>query len=109
MEDPKARLFETESAAREIGEAMQQHAFQLLYEMLAGYEERILKQGIDDPELSKDYLRGFVHGVRALRADMQAAREYVKMASAKEDWQKANPLKQTSPFLPPGAGPGGLS
>ena len=98
---------DVEQAAMEIGAAMTSHPFQLILDMLESYEVRLLVTGLDDPACSKDYLRGFVHGVRGLRADLVAARAHYSTKLKAEEIAKTR--GEQTPFRHPGSGPGGLS
>jgi hypothetical protein len=98
---------DVEAAAMELGTASLSHPFRLLLEMLESYEVRIMVHGVDDPMCTKDYLRGFVHGVRALRTDLLAARAFQAHKQKAEEIAKTK--GEQAPFRHPGSGPGGLS
>jgi len=98
---------DVDEAANLIGNAMLSEPFRLVLDMLEAYEVRILVHSVDDPECTKEYVRGFIHGIRALRSDLVAARAYQATK------QKAEEIAQTRGEKPafryPGSGPGGLS
>jgi hypothetical protein len=96
-----------EETAMELGAASLSHPFRLLLEMLESYEVRIMVHGVDDPLCTKDYLRGFVHGVRALRSDLLAARAFQAHKLKVQEMSEAKAAQP--PFRHPGSGPGGLS
>jgi len=98
---------DVEQTAMELGSASLSHPFRLLLEMLESYEVRIMVHGVDDPQCTKDYLRGFVHGVRALRSDLLAARAFQAHKLKAEEMSKNKPEQPA--FRHPGSGPGGLS
>lgn len=102
------RFISDEDAAIEIGEAMKTSAFQKILDILESYELRVLTAGVDDPEMTKDYLRGFVHCVRALRSDMEAARNYVLSLDRSAEREEKRKKDGVRSFMPPGSGPGGL-
>ena len=97
------------AAAAMLGEAVGSAPFRMLIGMLQQYEERMLAEGIDDPDLSKDYLRGFVHAIRTMRSDMEAARSTVEQQAAKDEWEAHKRTERSRVDAYPGHGPGGLS
>lgn len=98
---------DVDQAAMEIGSAMVGSFGQHLLGMLESYEVRLLVHGIDDASLSKDYVRGFVHGCRALRTDLIAARAHYLTKTKAEEIAKTQAPQPA--FRHPGSGPGGLS
>ena len=103
-------------AARTLGEAVNSAPFQMLLDMLAQYEQRVLMEGIDDEKLTKDYLRGYVHAVRTLRSDMLAAQNTAQQEVAREAWEEERKKAKAdgAAYMPqpggmPGHGPGGMS
>jgi hypothetical protein len=103
------RVLESEEVAIELGEAMKTSAFQRMLEILEGYELRVLAASVDDPEMTKDYVRGFVHCIRALRSDMEAARNYVLSLDRSAEREEKRKKEGVRSFMPPGSGPGGPS
>lgn len=100
------RLFENpEEGANELGAAMHHLAFNHILELLEAYEERILVIGIDDPDQTKDFLRGAVHAARSMRTSLIAAKQYFDRSIEQE---KAEAKKKRD-FLPPGSGSVGMS
>lgn len=93
-------------AALTLGEAVRTAPFQILLDMLEKYETNVLNEGLEDPEITKDYLRGFVHCARTLRRDMMAARAAADQVDAKEEWDSRQKARRV---VGPGHGPGGLS
>jgi hypothetical protein len=96
-----------DQAVQELGTILAGRAGQILLEMLESYEVKILVHGIEDSSCSKDYLRGFVHAVRAMRQDVVTARAQVATRAKAEEMAKLK--KPQEPFRHPGSGPGGLS
>ena len=96
-------------AALTLGEAVRTAPFQILLDMLEQYERRVLAEGLEDETVTKDYLRGFVHAVRALRQDMMAARQTADQNDAKEEWASKQKRMREVHTGAPGHGPGGLS
>lgn len=100
------KLFENpEEGANELGAAMHHLAFGHILDLLEQYEQRILLVGIDDPDQTKDFLRGAVHAARSMRTSLIAAKQYFDRSLEQE---KAE-LKKKRDFLPPGSGPLGMS
>lgn len=97
-----------EKVAEELGAAMSHPAFQHILALLEGYEQRILLVGIDDPDQSKDFLRGAVHAARSMRASLLSAKQAFD-AQADRAQAASDKTKRERVFLPPGGGPGGLS
>lgn len=99
---PLPRLFDNvEDTIAELGEAMQYPAFRRIVDLLEAYEHQILVVGIEDADMSKDFLRGAVHAARMLRSSLSAALEQ----AAK---QRSRPT-DVRPFHLPGSGTGGIS
>jgi len=99
-------IFESpEQGASELGEAMHHLAFRHILDLLEGYEQRILTVGIEDPEQTKDFMRGAVHAARSMRSSLLAAKEHFDAQMQKELMAQ----KRKREFLPPGSGSGDLS
>lgn len=103
------RAIPSEDIAIELGEAMKTSAFQRILEILDSYELRVLTAAVDDPEMTKDYTRGFVHCIRALKSDLEAARNYVLSLDRSAEREDRKRKEQKQSFMPPGSGAGGLS
>jgi hypothetical protein len=94
-----------EQAVAELGSAMQSGAFDRLVEVLEAYEYNILMVGIENPELTKDFLRGAVHASRSLRESLLSARKHYESQLRAEEAA----VKARREFLAPGSGTGALS
>jgi hypothetical protein len=97
--------------AAELGEAMRMGQWQMLLDRLDAYEVNVLRVGISAPEITKDWLSGFVACVRQLTADMRTAQGYAveadRTAKLRAERQEREALR--GDFRPPGHGPGGVA
>jgi hypothetical protein len=104
IEDPQA-------FAAELGEAMRMGQWQMLLERMDAYEVNVLRVGISNPDITKDWLAGFVAAIRQLTSDMQTAQAYAVQQDrvAKLRGERKEQAELRGDFLPPGSGPGGLT
>lgn len=93
-----------EAFAAELGEAMRMGQWQMLLDRLERYEVNVLRVGISAPEITKDWLAGFVACIRQLASDMRTAQQYALHQDRVDQRKDARKEREAlrGEFLPPG-------
>jgi hypothetical protein len=97
---------DAQQATAELGQAMQHPAFAHIVTLLEGWEIRLLVTGIDDPDQTKDFLRGAVFAARSIRSALLTAKEYIDSQTRQKDAKEPRRVRE---FFAPGSGAGDLS
>lgn len=110
MSSTLPKLFDKpEDVLLALGEAMSHPAYGYIIDALENFEVHTLVVGIDDPDKTKDFLRGAVFAARSLRTQLLSAKELYDSQNRREKAELVEKQKREREFLRPGGGPAGLS